>query len=286
MKNLQRNLLVTVLAILCCMVVRAGEDHAPVQEGMGTVFIAHRGLIDGSHAENTLEAILSACQSEVWGVEYDVRLTQDGRLVVIHDETIDRTSDGKGKVRHLALKELREHNFGCRRGLSGIRIPAFEEAFELCEQYHKHQIIEIKDEGAEAWMRAADLVAEMILSRDAQERAVVASFMPAVLQYVKERHPGIRVRLFVGKGTAERCSRNGRLVVVAGSAEAQCLAAVESVGLRFDCLSEDIVGELHRRGLLVGAWGDINGAECRRLAEMGVDDITMENFGTLHWGGR
>lgn len=77
--------------------------------------IAHRGLQSKNSRENTLEAILLANKNSlVDGVEIDVRLTKDNQLVVIHDEFIDRVSDGRGKVSDMSLERLRRFNYGSR----------------------------------------------------------------------------------------------------------------------------------------------------------------------------
>lgn len=103
------------------------------------LLFAHRG---GARLapENTMAAFRSAV--EVWGadvLELDVHRTRDGELVVIHDETVDRTTDGTGAIRDLAWEEIREFDAGYRfedlegnrsfRG-RGIRIPRFEELLE------------------------------------------------------------------------------------------------------------------------------------------------------------
>ena len=72
---------------------------------------AHRGS-SGTHPENTIAAFHEAARLPIYGVEFDVHLTKDGELVVIHDETIDRTSDGKGFVKDMTLAELRTFDFG------------------------------------------------------------------------------------------------------------------------------------------------------------------------------
>ena len=71
---------------------------------------AHRGA-SGYAPENTLEAFQKAVELGADGVELDIQLTKDDQIVVIHDETIDRTSDGKGWVKDYTLEELRQFNF-------------------------------------------------------------------------------------------------------------------------------------------------------------------------------
>ena len=74
--------------------------------------IVHRG----GTPENTLTAIRSAKQDGAVAVEVDVRMTSDGQCVLLHDETVDRSSDGSGRVDELTLEELRKLDFGCKFG--------------------------------------------------------------------------------------------------------------------------------------------------------------------------
>ncbi|MFQ7237389.1 MAG: glycerophosphodiester phosphodiesterase family protein, partial [Enterococcus hulanensis] len=76
-----------------------------------TVIIAHRGSA-GTHPENTLPAFMEAVRTGADGIELDVHLTADQQLVVIHDESVDRTTDGKGLIRELTLEEIKELDAG------------------------------------------------------------------------------------------------------------------------------------------------------------------------------
>ncbi len=96
--------------------------------------IAHRGdhLI---FPENTLEAFESALIKEVDGIELDVHLTKDQQLVVIHDETIDRTSNGTGAIKEMTLEELRQYNYQGSTTQGNFVIPTLEDVLNLLEKY-------------------------------------------------------------------------------------------------------------------------------------------------------
>ncbi|MDU6524433.1 MAG: glycerophosphodiester phosphodiesterase family protein, partial [Enterococcus sp.] len=94
-----------------------------------TVIIAHRGSA-GTHPENTLPAFMEAVRSGADGIELDVHLTADQQLVVIHDESVDRTTDGKGLVRELTLEEIKELTV---LELSEL-VKALEEEFDVTAQ--------------------------------------------------------------------------------------------------------------------------------------------------------
>ena len=82
--------------------------------------IAHRGLYNKDIGENTIHAFNNAIKNNYDGIELDIRNTKDNEIVVIHDSLINRTSDGKGKVKDFTYKELLKYNFGTKNQKSKI----------------------------------------------------------------------------------------------------------------------------------------------------------------------
>ncbi|HEY1171502.1 MAG TPA: glycerophosphodiester phosphodiesterase family protein [Verrucomicrobiae bacterium] len=93
---------------------------------------AHRGAM-ATHPENTIPAFQEAIRLGAQMIEFDVQLSRDGELVLMHDATVDRTTNGKGKVTELAFKELRALDAGVKKDVrfTGTRIPTFEETLEM-----------------------------------------------------------------------------------------------------------------------------------------------------------
>jgi glycerophosphoryl diester phosphodiesterase len=140
--------------------------------------IGHRG--NRAHApENTLEALQQAVALGADAVEFDVQVTRDGELVVMHDLTIDRTTSGTGAVAALSLAELREHDAGARytadHGRSfpwrgrGVRVPMFDEVVEALPTTLP-LIVELKTPSASTALHAA------IRRHDLAHRIIVAGF--------------------------------------------------------------------------------------------------------------
>ncbi|MCH1578864.1 glycerophosphodiester phosphodiesterase, partial [Staphylococcus epidermidis] len=96
--------------------------------------VAHRGLPE-DYPENTIIAYRHALMLHIDMLEIDVHYTKDKELVVIHDDTIDRTSNGKGKVSDFTLKELKALDFGFYKGekFKGESIPTFDEVLDLAD---------------------------------------------------------------------------------------------------------------------------------------------------------
>jgi glycerophosphoryl diester phosphodiesterase len=119
-------------------------------------------------AENTLPGIRAAALCRADYVELDVRLSRDGQLVLMHDETVDRTTSGHGLVEELSLEELKALRVSGREGESRevLRIPTLEEAISLAGALGLGLVVEMKEEGLEG------LVAEAL----AGKRCIVTSF--------------------------------------------------------------------------------------------------------------
>lgn len=115
-----RELAVGVL--LCFVAITASATEA----------CAHRGD-NKSAPENTVPAFVSAVQKKAPQVEFDIHLTKDGQMVVIHDDTVDRTTNGKGRVADLTFDEIRALDAGVKRDpkFAGVKIPTPQEVLEV-----------------------------------------------------------------------------------------------------------------------------------------------------------
>lgn len=105
------------------------------------LIVAHRGML--RHApENTL-ANFQACLELRLGFEFDVGRTKDGCLICIHDDTVDRTTNGMGKVRELTLKQIRNLDAGSWFDLkfAGEKVPTVEEVLQLIAKYRQHDLL-------------------------------------------------------------------------------------------------------------------------------------------------
>src|SRR5690625_4206670 len=110
-----------------------------------TKIFAHRGS-SGTHPENTMSAFKEAERVGADGIELDVHYTKDDQLVVIHDNTVNRTTKGKGRVRDLTLGELLQLDAGSHIAtqFSGEKIPTFEEVLDWIKETKLLVNIELK----------------------------------------------------------------------------------------------------------------------------------------------
>ena len=144
--------------------------------------------------ENTMAAFRYALSCGADAIETDFHLTKDGRLVIMHDHTIDRTTDGEGRVCDYTFEELRTFSAGrwFSEEFAAERIPAAEEFFELTAKEELLFNLELKvypfDEGERRAREAADKLIDMLDAFGiAGERVVINSWSLAMLAYVRER---------------------------------------------------------------------------------------------------
>jgi len=107
------------------------ENLERIDDMADTIICAHRGL-DDKFPENTATAFEEALKRGM-GIEFDLNMTSDGELVVIHDDTVDRTTDGSGRVTQMTLEQIKELDAGSWKGseFAGLRVPTFDEALEV-----------------------------------------------------------------------------------------------------------------------------------------------------------
>lgn len=161
-----------------------GALRAP---GEPAFIAAHRG--DSARApENTMPAFARAFRSDVEFVEADVQLTVDGHAVIIHDETVDRTTDGTGAVDELTLDQIRALDAGSWHGpdFAGTPVPTLEEFLDGLASSDKKTLLELKGH----WL-AADIerVTIDVYARGVQDRVVFASFNLTTIAYLAEAAP-------------------------------------------------------------------------------------------------
>ena len=152
--------------------------------------VNHRGY-NITAPENTLPAFILSRLRGFKYVETDVRFTSDGIPVLLHDETVDRTSNGNGKIRDLSFDEVRKLDFGSWKAseYEGTPIPTFEEFLSLCRDIGLEPNIELKLGTKEQIQQLVDLVEEYGL----KGKATYISFSLQLLKYVVEKDPRARV---------------------------------------------------------------------------------------------
>jgi glycerophosphoryl diester phosphodiesterase/membrane-associated phospholipid phosphatase len=191
-------LVLTTVAVVAALLQADPLERAPYLVENEPANIAHAGA-QGHAPDNTLPAFEVAVEQGADVLEMDLQLTADDVVVVIHDGTVDRTTDGSGRVRDLTLDEVKELDGGYTwedpagetpfRG-EGVEIPTLEELLEAFPD--EWMILELKtDSGPEIVPATASLLAD----EDRDERTVVASFDVDYIRAFRDLMPGIPTNL-------------------------------------------------------------------------------------------
>ncbi len=168
-----------------------------------TQIFAHRGAM-GTHPENTMAAFKESHRVGADGIELDVQLSRDGVPVVIHDETVDRTSNGTGWVKDLTWSELRQLDFGApyADSFAGERIPSLEEVLSWIAHTPLTLNIELKN-GIVRYPGLEDKVITLVQQYGLEGKVIVSSFNHYSLVDVKQRYPHIETAILFMEGLYE-----------------------------------------------------------------------------------
>jgi glycerophosphoryl diester phosphodiesterase len=227
--------------------------------------IAHRGF-SGQAPENTLAAFRMAQAAGADAVELDVTTSKDGEVVVIHDPKVDRTTNGRGKVADLTLKELLALDAGSwfDRRYAEERIPTLEEVLRLLGPTGLLINIEIKKEAA---LGTEEKVSELVRRAGLLERVVVSSFDHPRVVRVREIAPRLVTAVLVGRASLAGPS----LAAAARDAGARMLVA------QHRALTLEAVEEARRLGLKVWAYTADSTRDMKRMLGLGVDGIVTNH---------
>jgi glycerophosphoryl diester phosphodiesterase len=223
---------------------------------------AHRGASHNA-PQNTLAAFRLALEMGADGVELDVQVSKDGEAVVIHDFTVDATTDGQGPVKDKTLAELKELDAGSwlDARFAGQRIPTLQEV--IVEIGHQLLLnIELKTKG----LGSAGLVAEvvrLIEDHNLVHRAIVSSFNPLALRRVKRLNPHICSGLLYYFDLPAHLIRTLLLL----------LADPDALHPEKRLVTQEYMTWAKERGYRVNAWTVDEPAEMKRLIALGVDGI-------------
>jgi glycerophosphoryl diester phosphodiesterase len=236
--------------------------------------IAHRG--DSLNApENTIEAYRRAIELGTEMIEADVNLTSDGRLVMIHDASVDRTTNGSGRVRDLTLAEVRRLDAGSwfDERFAGARVPTTEETVELARDAGIRMCFEIKGGGAAQAAAIADALADLLVARDALAWACVSGYDHESLARAKRRAP----RLILAP---ERLPDDVPAVPAEALRQARALGA-PIIQNHHALLTEELVSALHAGGVAVWSWPTTEPDSIVASIALGADAVMGDDVAAM-----
>ena len=260
------------------------EDEAAKKQARTTKIWAHRGS-SGFAPENTLPAFAIAKALNVDGIELDVQMTKDGELVVIHDETIDRTSDGSGWVKDFTLEELRQFNFNNgKNGFGFVAIPTLREVYEMFKGTDYVINVELKTsvikyDGSEVSVAGADGVLDARGIEEKVHALTIEMGMEKQVIYSSFSHASVlKMQEYVTEEQTAFLFSDGWLNVV-DYAEPYNVQALHPDFRYLDL--EDMVEEAHAKGMKVHVWTVNEEEDALKLHDMGVDAIITNHPGKM-----
>lgn len=224
-----------------------------------TLNIAHRGA-SAYRPENTMEAFMEAITLGADSIEMDVRQTVDGHLVLIHDETVDRTTDGTGAISELTINQVKALDAGM-----GTQIPTLEEVFSHFVGDEVSLNLEIKSPGIE--IRVVEMVHRLFRS----DRVLICSFEPSVLRKVKEADREIKTGLVVGRARPIKS-----LAWIKGVFPLSTLRklSADTLHQHVQLAHPYLITKCRREGIPIYVWVVDEEPEMRRLIRRGIDGIS------------
>lgn len=228
--------------------------------GARALVYAHRGA-SGYAPENTMAAFRKAVELGSDGIECDVQMTKDGWLVVCHDETVDRTTNGKGFIKDMKLADIRKLDAGSwfGREFRNERIPFFSELLELVKKKRLLLNIEIKS-GIILYPGIEEKVMEKVIAFGLQDKVIISSFNHYSVNTVKQIAPGVKTGILYMEGLFEPWNY------------------MKAVGCEcahpfYMALKPEIAMELKKRGFIINVFTVDDPNHAKNLGEMGVDGI-------------
>ncbi|MEY8763254.1 MULTISPECIES: glycerophosphodiester phosphodiesterase [Clostridium] len=226
-----------------------------------TLNIAHRGF-SGMYPENTMEAFKKAVEIGSDGIETDLHITKDGVIVICHDETIDRTTDGSGFIKDYTYRELTEFNAG-----HGEKIPSLDELMDYMKDKNLLLNLELKNDVI-PYENLERSTIDKIYEYGLKKNVIVSSFNHNSMQKVKKYDSSIKTGLLYGSpihNPGEYAKRIG----------ADALHPLFSL-----VMDKATINDIKRNGILINVYTVNEKSYMKKLIDLGVDGI-ITNYPNL-----
>lgn len=236
--------------------------------------LAHRGH-SIAFPENTMSAFRAAVEAGVDGIESDVQLTADGHLVMLHDETLDRTTNGRGPVAGRTLAEVQALDAWGRCGerFRGERVPTLDQLLDLADEAGIVLVIEVKGADHAESLAIGRATTDRLAARGLLERHVLSSFDHDVLGDARRRHPTLDV-------APDRLPERGDLPADAVVAQARAVGARVMQVLHTE-ITRELVEAHHAAGIAIWSWTINTDAEIGSSQALGCDGLMGDDAEAL-----
>ena len=237
-----------------------------------TRIAAHRGG-GALWPENSLLAFQSAIALGSDLIELDVHQSRDGVIIVIHDATVDRTTDGTGAVGSLTSAELRRLRLRGPGGTSSAEhVPTLDEVLAAAAPSHAGLLIEVKEPApGDRYDGIEERVLAAVAAAGLQARVTIMAFDPRTIVRVRELAPHMRTSFLIEPFTVERARVRPEATIDWARA-----AGATDVGLEQTLVDERVVAAARSASVLLGVWTVNDDTAMRRMLALGVDILTTD----------
>lgn len=268
--------IVSLLSILLLFMTTGCKSMEQEKRPMA---VAHRGGA-GLAPENTLAAFSAGLAYHPDMVELDIHLSKDGKLMVMHDPLLERTTGLPGAIGDFESTELAQidaaatHTMRSQFGFQ--KIPTLEEVVDLVESSVDYPIgyqieIKVRPDGTR-YQEIEERLVELLTRRNLIDRTVVISFDFPSLQTVRELEPALKRGALISKKYMTEIGTGGPKAV---ASDIKSLG-VDYVGINYNYLTPTLYDYFRKAKLGVGAWTVNEESAIKRFSEMGVDFITSD----------
>ncbi len=232
----------------------------------------HRGAA-GFAPENTLSSIKKALEFNTDRIEVDVRQTKDNIVVCMHDETIDRTTSGKGPVKELTYNNLRKFDAGIKfsKTFKNEKVPTLEEVIQLINGKSR-LVVEIKD-GDELYSGIENRVVDIINKYNAKDWVLVHSFNDSVLIRINKLDSKIALhKLIITDFPFFHLIYDEKLRVT----NLDFYTFVDEFSCYYPFTTKRLIKKAHSLGKKINVWTVNDSISINRLINLGVDGIITD----------
>jgi len=235
--------------------------------GSGIKYIAHRGN-NAEWPENSIQAFKHVTRH--WGIETDTTVTKDGYWVIMHDDTVDRMTNGTGAVKDLTLAQIQALRIDAGSNVekcdaADLVVPTVQQYFTICKAHERCAFLEIK--AADYTSQNYDSLANIINQYGMSKRMMVISFDLSALQEMKSRLPSLNVSYVQNAYTNANVDAAAALGINSGL----------DVG-NYGNITADNVAYAHSKGISLGIWTPTDDTGRDNWESIGIDYVTTNSL--------
>ena len=224
--------------------------------------IAHRGF-SGYSPENTIPAFRLAGSNKYWGVECDVRETSDGKFVIMHDDTVDRMTNGTGSVSSKTLTQIKDLTIDSGNFIKfnpTLRVPTLEEYLQICKECGLIPVIELKS------IKIASIpnFLDILNSHQVLDCCLIISFDKSILEAIRMENEKVEIAYLSNTMTSADIT--------------YCSEKRFHINVLHTAITKALIEEAHKKDVLVGAWTIDDKATIDILISNGIDFITANGY--------